>query len=112
MHKHSHSVRIVKKELLVQDSLELAKGILRADIVNARIDIGRLNFEWTEEKENFKNTDDFISNKLSWYIGKKPTYDKPVDVVLYGFGRIGRLVARELIIQGNGAHLRVRAIVA
>ena len=32
-------------------------------------------------------------------------------MILYGFGRIGRLLARELIIQGNGRQLRVRAIV-
>jgi glyceraldehyde 3-phosphate dehydrogenase len=38
---------------------------------------------------------------------------QPKDVVLYGFGRIGRLVARELIAQeGKGEQLRLRAIVA
>ncbi|WP_394357842.1 glyceraldehyde-3-phosphate dehydrogenase [Microbacterium betulae] len=36
----------------------------------------------------------------------------PTDVVLYGFGRIGRLLARVLIAhQGDGAGLRLRAIV-
>ena len=36
----------------------------------------------------------------------------PKDVVLYGFGRIGRLAARELIKQaGKGQQLRLRAIV-
>lgn len=110
--KHFKSTQIVAKTLLVKDSLDLANAIFRADIINARIDIGRLNFEWVEEKANYKNIDDFIKDKLSDLIGKKPTYDKPVDVVLYGFGRIGRLVARELIIQGNGTQLRVRAIVA
>jgi len=110
--KHFKSIQIVAKTLLVKDSLDLANAIFRADIINARIDIGRLNFEWVEEKANYKNIDDFIQDKLSDLIGKKPTYDKPVDVVLYGFGRIGRLVARELIIQGNGTQLRVRAIVA
>jgi len=32
-------------------------------------------------------------------------------VVLFGFGRIGRLLLRELIIQGNGTQLRPRAVV-
>lgn len=37
---------------------------------------------------------------------------QPKDVVLYGFGRIGRLLARELIAQaGKGEQLRLRAIV-
>src|SRR5690606_9363007 len=37
---------------------------------------------------------------------------EPRDVVLYGFGRIGRLLARELISKaGGGRQLRLRAIV-
>ena len=37
---------------------------------------------------------------------------QPKDVVLYGFGRIGRIAARELITQaGKGEQLRLRAIV-
>jgi glyceraldehyde 3-phosphate dehydrogenase len=44
-------------------------------------------------------------------IGAAPAYEKPCDVVLFGFGRIGRLLLRELIIQGNGSQLRVRAVV-
>jgi glyceraldehyde 3-phosphate dehydrogenase len=36
----------------------------------------------------------------------------PKDVVLYGFGRIGRLLARELMSKtGKGSQLRLRAIV-
>ena len=38
--------------------------------------------------------------------------DKPIDVVLYGFGRIGRLVTRIMIAKADaGASLRLRAIV-
>ncbi|NDH76888.1 MAG: glyceraldehyde-3-phosphate dehydrogenase, partial [Actinobacteria bacterium] len=38
--------------------------------------------------------------------------EEPTDVVLYGFGRIGRLLARILIERaGSGAKLRLRAIV-
>jgi glyceraldehyde 3-phosphate dehydrogenase len=37
---------------------------------------------------------------------------QPKDVVLYGFGRIGRLLARELMSKtGKGNQLRLRAIV-
>ena len=36
--------------------------------------------------------------------------DKPLDVVLYGFGRIGRLLARLLIERmGGGERFRLRA---
>ena len=43
---------------------------------------------------------------------KDKPVDKPVDVVLYGFGRIGRLMARILIEKADGGDcLRLRAIV-
>jgi len=49
---------------------------------------------------------------LSNFIGKDKHRFEPRDVVLYGFGRIGRLAARELIKQaGKGQQLRLRAIV-
>ena len=109
--KHSYSETIIEKPLKIEDSLILAKAILNTDIGPARLDIGRLNKEWTEEKDNFKDADEFIKTKLKDFIGREKPYKKPVDVVLFGFGRIGRLLARELIIQGNGSQLRVRAIV-
>ncbi|HVA99465.1 MAG TPA: glyceraldehyde-3-phosphate dehydrogenase, partial [Bacteroidia bacterium] len=63
-------------------------------------------------KNNFKSKRDFVSNKLIDYIGNEKRSLEPKDVVLYGFGRIGRLAARELIAQaGKGEQLRLRAIV-
>ena len=55
----------------------------------------------------------FLSEKLSHIISAEDTSNhKAKDVVLYGFGRIGRLVARELIKQaGVGQQLRLKAIV-
>ena len=53
----------------------------------------------------------FVAEKLSDFISNDEKLE-PKDVVLYGFGRIGRLVARELIAQeGAGNQLRLRAIV-
>ena len=54
----------------------------------------------------------FVTDKLSSFLNGDANDLRPKDVVLYGFGRIGRLVARELIIQdGAGDQLRLRAIV-
>src|SRR5690606_18083308 len=55
----------------------------------------------------------FLEDKLSTFIGPdNMERTTPKDVVLYGFGRIGRLVARELMAQeGRGEQLRLRAIV-
>ena len=111
MNLHLYSKDIVKKPINVLDSVLLATEIQRANICASRIDIGKLVYEWTQEKDNFKSTADFINHKLKNLIGKKATIT-PKDIVLYGFGRIGRLAARELISQaGKGEQLRLKAIV-
>ncbi|HRS40023.1 MAG TPA: glyceraldehyde-3-phosphate dehydrogenase, partial [Bacteroidia bacterium] len=53
-----------------------------------------------------------VADKMKGFIGKEKRSIIPRDVVLYGFGRIGRLLARELISQaGKGEQLRLRAVV-
>jgi glyceraldehyde 3-phosphate dehydrogenase len=55
---------------------------------------------------------DFLGGTLADFIGQDKHKFRPQDVVLYGFGRIGRVAARELIKQaGKGQQLRLRAIV-
>ena len=112
--KHSYAQNLVKKPLTIHDSLLLAKAMLELDVAPARIDIGRLNNEWLDEKEQYQNDPKaFVSAKLGHFIGVKPRSDHYQDVVLYGFGRIGRILARELVNQaGNGSQLRLRAVVA
>ena len=111
LYRHSYAENIINRPLKVIDSLNLAKAILHCKVGASKLDIGRLNREWTEESENYVDHEDFIKHKLKHLINSKSGFNKPVDVVLYGFGRIGRLLARELIIQGNGKQLRIRAIV-
>ena len=54
----------------------------------------------------------FYLKKLAHIVNADTSYHKAKDVILYGFGRIGRLVARELIKQaGVGQQLRLKAIV-
>ncbi len=111
LYKHSYAENIIDRPLHIKDSLKLAKAILHSDIGQSRIDIGRLNREWIEENKNFVDEDDFINVKLKHLKAANINPFRPRDVILYGFGRIGRLLARQLIIQGNGTQLRVRAIV-
>lgn len=111
MNLHLYAKNIVKKPITVQDTVMLANEILKADITAAKIDIGKLAYEWHQEQSGFKSAADFIHKKLSNFIGKKDAFT-PKDVVLFGFGRIGRLAARELISQaGKGEQLRLKAIV-
>ena len=112
LYKHSYAENIIGRKLKVKDSLKLAKAILHCNIKPSRIDIGKLNNQWVSERENYLDADDFVLHKLKDFVnGKGKTKEKHKDVVLYGFGRIGRLLARELILQSNGAQLRLRAIV-
>jgi glyceraldehyde 3-phosphate dehydrogenase len=108
---HSYAENIIKKPLRIEDSLALAKAILHVDVGPSKIDIGRLNREWTEEYKNFVDTEDFVRHKLKAFISKRMNYGQPTDVILFGFGRIGRILARELVILGNGKQFRIRAIV-
>jgi glyceraldehyde 3-phosphate dehydrogenase len=111
MNLHLYAKNIVKKTISVNDTLAIATAINNADVCPSRVDIGKLAFEYQQEKSNFKSVDEFVANKLKDLIGAKTTVT-PKDVILYGFGRIGRLAARELISQaGKGEQLRLRAIV-
>ncbi len=109
---HHYAREVVKHPLSVHDTLGLAKAILRAQIAPSRLDIGRIGVEWLDEKAGFSDEMEFVSVKMKDFIGKDKIKLVPKDVVLYGFGRIGRIAARELITQaGKGEQLRLRAIV-
>jgi glyceraldehyde 3-phosphate dehydrogenase len=103
---------MVGKPITIQDTLLLSKEIIQTEIAPARIDIGRLATEWINEKAAYASVTEFIADKLTAFLGTDKRVLKPKDIVLYGFGRIGRIAARELIIQaGKGEQLRLRAIV-
>lgn len=112
MKLHQYAKDIVKESINVTDSLMLAREIQKLDVVPSRMDIGRLASEWSQEKGKYKTAGDFMADKLKGYIGQDKNKITPKDVILYGFGRIGRLAARELIGQaGKGEQLRLKAIV-
>ncbi|MGC6428840.1 MAG: glyceraldehyde-3-phosphate dehydrogenase [Flavobacteriales bacterium] len=108
LHKYSQQPNGIK--ITVDETLKIAESILKLDIKYSKIDLGKLAVEWHLEQNDFNNLDEFIKDKLANFLKNTPL--DPKDVVLYGFGRIGRLVARELISQaGAGSQLRLRAIV-
>lgn len=104
---------VVNKPISIYDTAALAKELMEIeDLAPSKLDIGRLAYEWDEEGANYASRAEFLNNKLSDFIGLEKRQLVPRDVVLYGFGRIGRLAARELIKQaGKGQQLRLRAIV-
>ena len=107
---HEYAGEFVQKPISVFDTVEIAQAIKMIDIPPAKLDIGKLTYEYHLEESKYSNAMDFIANRLK--NGKEKAAIKPKDVVLYGFGRIGRLVARELMTKtGKGSQLRLRAIV-
>ena len=109
---HQYAKDIVNKNISIYDSLAIAQAIAQSNLAPSRIDIGRLASEWIDSNGNFSKIEDFVIQKLSQHVGKDKIKMQARDVVLYGFGRIGRIAARELVMQaGKGEQLRLRAIV-
>ena len=107
---HEYAVEFVQKPISIFDSIEIAQAINTLDFPPAKLDIGKLTYEYHLEDQKYSNATAFVANKLGEANDNKQI--KPKDVILYGFGRIGRLVARELMSRtGKGTQLRLRAIV-
>ena len=107
---HEYAGEFVQKPISVFDSVEIAQAIKTLDIPPAKLDIGKLTYEYHLEDDKYNNAIAFVADKLK--DANKNGNIQPKDVVLYGFGRIGRLVARELMTKtGKGSQLRLRAIV-
>lgn len=111
---HLFAKNYAKQPINMQMSLEIVKAIAQLDLAPARIDIGKLALNWLSSDQELDMIH-FVSSELSQFIGseaKKAKTIEPRDVVLYGFGRIGRLAARCLIeMMGKGEQLRLKAIV-
>ena len=110
--QHDYARKVVGKNISVFDSLEVAVGILEMDLAPAKIDLGKLAYEWTDAKASGSTVASFLNDKIGTFVNDGRNPSAPRDVVLYGFGRIGRLAARELISQSaKGDQLRLKAIV-
>lgn len=111
---HSIAKNYIADPVSVETSLSLAQAIASLDnLPPSKIDLGKLASEWISEKGGFQNMYDFVRAKLGHFVNHTNGQSlEPKDVVLYGFGRIGRLVARRVIeMTGRGDQLRLKAIV-
>ncbi|PLX92549.1 MAG: glyceraldehyde-3-phosphate dehydrogenase [Desulfuromonas sp.] len=109
---HRFARQILENEISVRDSFPILEAVNNLDLAPGKIDIGKLTIRY-QEQGNGQSVADFVAAELaSLNTGRSSVLDEPRDVVLYGFGRIGRLLARILIEQtGGGDKLRVRAAV-
>ncbi len=110
---HRHARLILGRELTVQDTFPVLQALANLDLGPCRIDLGKLAVRYQEDQDRYASLDAFVAEELrSVTTGVHPVLEKPQDVILYGFGRIGRLLARILVDKtGRGDKLRVRAAV-
>ena len=109
---HRFVRQIEKMELSIHNSFPILDAISKLKLPPVRIDFGMLTSQYLKSGTT-KDPAEFVRDQLSDIIGEEDdTKESPQDVVLYGFGRVGRLIARLLIEQtGRGNRLRLRAIV-
>ncbi|MFS3129550.1 glyceraldehyde-3-phosphate dehydrogenase [Nocardioides sp. Bht2] len=109
---HRYVRQIEERGLAVEETHPILEILAGLDLGPARIDIGKLAIAFAEDNGG-KSLEEFVTDAVAPATGdNKIVREGPTDVVLYGFGRIGRLVARLLVEKsGSGNGLRLRAVV-
>nr|WP_221275750.1 glyceraldehyde-3-phosphate dehydrogenase [Marinobacter oulmenensis] len=112
---HRFVRQVEDSELSVHDTMPILEAMDRMELGRGHVDIGKLAVKF---KEQGGDLTEFLKQEIGPIVGQYATQSEEdaqndtKDVVLYGFGRIGRLLARILIEKaGGGNNLRLRAIV-
>lgn len=112
MKAHRFVRQVENNEISEFDTAPILLVISKLSLGPAHIDVGKMAVKYQHLKTSI-TLKEFVNIELATCIGSqtKPLI-QPQDIVLYGFGRIGRLLARLLIDKaGGGEVLRLRAIV-
>ena len=109
---HRYARQIIDRELPIAESHAVLSAIATRPLDSARVDLGKLTTGFAQDG-NGRSIDEYLDEVLAPIpSGSGRLLSEPTDVVLYGFGRIGRLLARILIERtGSGEKLRLRGIV-
>jgi glyceraldehyde 3-phosphate dehydrogenase len=108
---HRFARQIEGEELSVVQTMPFLEAISELDVRAAKIDLALL-LNAHKAAGSPADIAAFTAETLAGATGADRRAPGPQDVVLYGFGRIGRLVARLLIEKtGSGNGLRLRAVV-
>ncbi|MDF6060880.1 glyceraldehyde-3-phosphate dehydrogenase [[Kitasatospora] papulosa] len=109
---HRFARQIAGAELSVTETLPFLHALTALDLGPSQIDLGILAEAYRSDDRGL-SVGDFTAEAVAGATGdNKAERREARDVVLYGFGRIGRLLARLLIEKtGSGNGLRLRAIV-
>jgi len=109
---HRFARHIADVELPLEETLPVLQTLLRLNLGAASIDLARLATAYRAAAGQL-SLEEFLRVELAEVVDRHGLDERTsTDVVLYGFGRIGRLLARILIEHaGGGQGLRLRAIV-
>lgn len=114
MKSHRWVRQLEDNELSEFETAPVLDIVSKLNLGPCHLDIGRLAVSYFDKGAGGGSSlQDYVEKELDYLVGStdKPV-DKPVDIVLYGFGRIGRLMARILIAKTDGGdNLRLRAVV-
>ena len=82
---HEYAGEFVQKPISIFDSVEIAQAIKTLNLPPAKLDIGKLTYEYHLEDNRDQDAINFVRKKLK----DAPDQNgiKPKDVVLYGFDR-------------------------
>ena len=114
MKTHRYVRQVAHNELSEFESHPILDALSQLDLGPCHIDVGKIATRYMEESEgNGIDPLAFVRRECAEVIGRHvPPLQRPQDIVLYGFGRIGRLLARLLVEKTGGGHqLRLKAIV-
>jgi len=109
---HRYARQVIDRELPVAETFALLSEMVTRPLDSARVDLGKLATAYANAADGL-SVSDFLDEALAPISsGSGRLLNEPTDIVLYGFGRIGRLLARILIERtGSGEKLRLRGIV-
>ncbi|EKO3573421.1 glyceraldehyde-3-phosphate dehydrogenase [bacterium 19MO03SA05] len=108
---HKIASRYIGESLSLEQTIPLLTSLAEMTLSPCKIDIGQLAHRYWQHHDDADAMQDYLHTALVEAVNGEPM-NQPKDVVLYGFGRIGRLLARLLIEKsGPGYPLRLRAIV-
>ncbi|HHX8441900.1 TPA: glyceraldehyde-3-phosphate dehydrogenase [Vibrio diabolicus] len=108
---HRVARRYTGSPLSLEHTMPIIQALCEMSISSCRVDVGQLATKYWNEHDDTAYLYDFLITALDGARDADSSL-KARDVVLYGLGRIGRLLTRLLIEKsGPGYPLRLRAIV-
>lgn len=107
---HRFARRIMGEEMPLEKTVEIVTALGALNLGVCNVDVAKLYQGFTGSGAT--DLDGYLREALAPAVDQHGSNDAETrDVVLYGFGRIGRLLARILLNRNDGTGLNLRAVV-